>query len=196
MTLFLILIMNSLVMGAPLDEGLKDDTYIVLDYSGSWSQVASAVALAGNYSQTTDITASVSFDVYSEGFTVYFIYEATGSSMEVCIDATCSTVSTVGATARGVAEFTGLSEGLKTVTISKVVDDGLTISLDAVYVHPQEDVSPTPSPNLVYTDFDYEGTTYTGLINLSLSSGEIVIVLLLGVIVLTQFARFVLEVRR
>lgn len=192
----LIFMVNIAVSGAPLDQGLKDDTYIVLNYSGSWSQVASAVALAGNYSQTTDISASVSFDVYSEGFTVYFIYEATGSDMQICIDGSCSTVSTVGATARGQAEFTGLSEGLKTVTISKVVDDGLTISLDAVYVHPQQDVSPTPPPNLVYTDFDYEGTTYTGLIDLSLTSGEIVIVLLLGVMLTTQLARVVLEVRK
>lgn len=157
---------------APLDTGLYDDAYIVLDYSGGWTQQAITGAFGGNVQQTTSQSDSVSFQLYSNAFTIFFMYGVGNDSVEVCIDETCTTVATNGAVASGMASFTALGAGLKDVTISKATDDASALDFDALYIHPYESEVVT-NETILSNSYSYNGESYTGSIAMSMDAGQV-----------------------
>ncbi|MEM9954348.1 MAG: hypothetical protein AAF846_22245 [Chloroflexota bacterium] len=177
------------VHAAPLQTGFVDDNNPVLDYSGSWNDGTYVDAYGGAYQFTSDISSLISFETYATGITIFFIFDTLGDDIEVCVESDCTTVSTAGMVAVGKVELTNIGTGLKNVTISKVTSDSSVFLFDAVYVHPSPNDKQEVSEQTI--EFEYEGQTHTGVLDLRLTSGDAIQVLLLMAIVLLQIFRLI-----
>lgn len=165
---------------SPLPQGLYDDAYFVLDYTGTWATVADPNALGSSVSQTTTAGDGVTFQTDATGFDVYFTFSNTGdSSITICVDATCSTINTNGAPAHGRAQFTSLPAGLKTVEISKSVADGSDFNFDGVYIHPAVAEEVPVTETVLSSEYTYAGEPYAGSIVLSMDAGQVAMLRLL-----------------
>lgn len=177
------------LLAAPIDTGLADSDNPAFTYSGAWATQEFAYAIGGTARTTSSTSASVSFEVYSDGFTVFFLYGTSGTDMDVCIDEECVTVETAGAAARGRADFTELNTSRKAVTIQPADPlTGSTLAFDGVYIHPS---APDVDTSNLESQFTFEGVDYTGNFSLSLSAGEVTITLLLIVLILVQLVTFI-----
>lgn len=193
--LLAIVIIISTASAAPLPDGLHDDTYPALDYSGTWSDAILSDAYGGGYQETTDSAAILSIEIYAEGFVLFFIYDPSGGNMSICIDDDCSTVvSTVGASGVGRAEISGLATGLKTIEIRKTDPDTSPVGFDAIYIYPTppaaivEEVHSTIS-----NEYTLDGESYRGSIVVSVDVGQIMTVLLLAVLVLISLTQIIVR---
>lgn len=182
------------VSAAPLPDGFVDDRSLLIDYSGSWSEVVYIDAYAGRYRTTSASDAILSFDTYATGITVFFVYAPDGDEVEICIDADCQTISTRGAAAIGNIDISGLADELKTIKIKKVNNDATVFNFDAVYIHPQR--KETSQPYIFTDQFDFDGQTYTGAVDLRFSSGDMLIALLLSVSAVSSILKFVYGISR
>lgn len=178
------------VAAAPLPEGLNDDRSILVSYSGVWTEATEAAAYASTVSETTDSSAVLTLETYAQGFTLFFVYDATGAAVDICVDADCTSLDTLGATAQGNIEFTALASGLKTITIQKNTVDSNVFRFDALYIHPTPSESITTENQQTVT-FNYDGMEYTGVHDLYVSSGDIAIILILLFIALLQVAQLI-----
>jgi hypothetical protein len=183
------------VEAAPLQEGLTDNTNPVLSYSGTWSEIESvdAYAYGGTFQQTTDVSATLTFETYAPGITIFFIYDPLGDDVEVCVDMDCLTVSTLGAASIGSMELSNFAYGLKNITVAKVTNDVSAFNFDAIYIHPYNE-SEANSEQL--TTFELDGQTYTGVFVLRITSGEAMIVLLLSSLIALQLFSLISQLWR
>lgn len=189
--LLLLITIASTAYAGPLQTGLIDDTNPVLDYTGTWSDGSYVDAYGGGYQTTSDVSASLLFETYATGFTLFFIYDALGDDVEVCVELDCTTVSTMGMVDVGKIELTALASGLKSVTVSKVTADTSVFLFDALYVHPEASAISEVTEQQI--EFDLEGQTFTGLLDLRITSGDAIQVMLLMAIFVLMVFRFILE---
>ncbi len=172
-----------LMNATPLDIGITDSDAPTLTYEGTWTTGTFAYAYGGTARQTTQDGAKVTFETYSNGFTVYLLYQSGGDNMDVCINAVCTVIGTDGIPARASAEFIDLDAGLKEIEIVSRGD----VIFDGVYIHPFQPLTETIST------FEFGGETYTSNLDFSVSAADVVVILLLAVLATIAFARFVLE---
>lgn len=174
---------------APLETGLVDDSSPVLDYVGAWSSGTYVDAYGGGYQSTNDIAASLSFETFATGITIFFIYDSLGDDIEVCVDTDCIIVSTVGAVSVGKIELTNLASALKTVTVAKTTADASVFLFDAIYIHPSGESMEVAEQSI---QFDYDGQAYSGILDLRISSGEALIIILMAGLLSIQLFNLIL----
>ena len=174
--------MNGL-SATPIDIGLTESDSPTLTYTGTWITSSYAYATGGTARETSQDGAEVTFETYSNGFTVYLLYQSGGDNMEVCVDDVCTVIGTAGTPTRASAEFVDLGSGLKSI---EIVSRGNVI-FDGVYVHPFSPHAQTT------TTFEFAGETYTSELNFAVSAADVVLVILLTVLAVFMAARFVLE---
>lgn len=176
---------------APLMTGFTDDASPLITYGGDWSTVEDSSAVNGAYHQADSLSDTVSISTYAPSVTVFFLYDGNGDTVEVCVNAgDCVPVNTLGATARGVIELSGLS-GESEISISKQTDDATVFNFDGVYIHPSNPAA--TDTNTI--DFEYDGETMTASLPLTITAGDAVLALLLAVLVTIQLVSFVFNVR-
>lgn len=195
LTLLLIIFIAVPTMAAmPLQEGITDDSSITLEYTGTWSTVSEASAFGSSYASTTDVSATLSWQTYATGFTLFYILTPTGGDIELCIDVNCQTLPTAGSTSQAALTLTGLSNTLKSITLTKLTDDGLPISFDAVYIYPSQPLEVPDDSYLIAQHFEYESSMYTGVLDLRITSGDVAIILLLLFLIVIQIGQLVAQV--
>jgi hypothetical protein len=185
------------VFATPIEPGLVNSESPVLVYAGSWTTNDTfAYAIDGTVQQTMD--GSVVFDIYGDGFTLFFLYAADGIDVDVCIEVDCVTISTAGTASRGRADFANLDSGLKQVVISPTAPDMVnSFYFDGLYIYP--DAPPTPEPEstpvgIINQEFTYGGETLKGQYHFVLTAGDSVITILLSTLTLVSLAHLVLGI--
>ncbi|MEO1442444.1 MAG: hypothetical protein AAFV33_18735 [Chloroflexota bacterium] len=174
------------VLLVPLAPGtLIDSTSPVLVYSGSWlTDDTVSYAEGGSARYSSNVDASITFDVDTTGFTVFFLYTSGGGNFDVCIDDNpCTTITTDGLPAQGRVTFDELETGLKTVVLDVVSGP---VYFDAVYVYPY-----TRTGSQTQTTFTTGGETQTGTYIYSITAGEVAIVVLLVALVVIQLSNWI-----
>jgi len=190
---FLLILTTYKILAVPLDAGFFDNESPVLTYSGSWTHaVTSSIAINGTTDTSTAVSDTLTFDLFSEGFTLFYLFESDGADIEVCVDGDCIDLATVGGASNGRAEFTDLDYGLKYVSITNT--DGNTFYFDGVYIYPTDLVTNNSQWSQQSYSFSNGGTAYTGVVDFVFSSGEIALVVILSVSLSIQIVRFVLDV--
>lgn len=187
---FLLMTIAFTVSAAPLQDGFTDDNSPLLVYAGIWTDSVYTEAYGGSYQSSTNFGASVSFDTFATGFTIFFVYDPLGDDIEICVGLDCTIVSTLGATAIGSIELTGLDSTTKTITVSKVSNDLSVVNLDAIYIHPSR-ILIASEVNEYTFDFDYEGVGYTGVYDLRITSGEAILAILLTMLLTFKIFQFI-----
>lgn len=194
MAFLMLAIFISPVHAAPLLTGFTDDTSVLISYAGAWAEEENAAAIGVGYSSTVDVNAELTFETIASGFNVFFFFDPLGAEIEVCVDDTCTTINTLGASGVGSAEFVDLELRTKTVTISKTTDDGNVFQFDAVYIHPQLQQEVNPTETIISNAYELEdGATYTGSIHMRIDAGDIAIVVMLGFIAVIHMVQFISE---
>lgn len=175
-----------LALFVPVLPGLVDSDSPLPVYSGVWlTDETITYAIGGSARYTNDNTATISFDVYTDGFTLFFLYTPGGGDVDMCIDGDCVTVSTDGTASMGRADFTDLAAGLKNVTVEVTTTP---FYFDALYVFPlPEDVSSVSS-----TFTTTGGTEYTSEYHFSFTAGEVATVVLLAMLIIVQVSNLVM----
>lgn len=202
--LFLLLLLTTAftVQAAPLENGMVDDPFPVLSYTGTWTNQAIANAYGGGYKITSDPAAMVTFQTYAPGVTIFFLYYPTGDDVEVCVGMDCTTFSTAGATSPtgnvGSVELSGFAPGLKTITLAKDTADGSYFLFDALYIHPSaySESNGSEVPYQITDNFDYNGQSYTGVWELRITSGESILALLMSLLIIFQLFNVIWQVRQ
>ncbi len=177
-------------IAVPIAPGLLDSDSPILSYTGNWI-TQNEIAYAVGESARSTSTGSVEFDVYTTGFTLFFLYQVGGGDIEVCIESDCVQIETDGAAAAGRAEFTDLDAGFKAVTVSPMT--ATSILFDGVYVHP--DPPALDEQRLTSEPFTVgvEPTEYVGTYILSMTAGEVIVSLLLATLVSLTIVRMVFD---
>jgi len=179
-------------LAAPVSPGLLDDDSPVLTYTGSWVESSESYAIGGAARSAS--SGSITFDMYADGLTVYFLYSTGGGDMDVCIDSDCVTVSTDGGGASGRVDVTGLGTGLKSVSISP--SSATSISFDALYIYPNPPDGADTAIRSISSEFvvteDETEVTYTGRYILSYTAGEITLAVLVSVLIIIQTGNLVM----
>lgn len=174
--LLLIMTTANAISAAPLQEGFVDDSHPLLVYSGTWQAGTYSEAYGGgNYQFVDDEIATVSFETFATGVTIFFIYDPSGDDVEICVDSDCTTFSTLGAVNVGTIELSDLSNDVKTITLSKVTADTSVFAFDALYIHPSNESEASTESIL---EFDYDGQTYSGVLDFRITSGDALIILM------------------
>ena len=172
------------VAAVPIDSGLFDSTSPVLLRTGVWTETDFTYAIGASALSTT--AGSLTFDMYTTGFTLFFLYNPAGGDVDVCVDMDCVSIDTAGGESRGRLDMSGYDSGFKTVTVTPT---GGTFYFDAVYIWHDEPMNPMTSG--IEQEFSYGGETHTGFFAFSFTTGELVIILLLTFMAVLQIADFV-----
>jgi hypothetical protein len=192
LALFLFILSVSTVESATIPPGATDDAYLGLTYVGSWTDVTDGVSYGGSHKMTTDFSASLSFEIYAEDFTYHFLSDPLAGSVDVCVDATCTTVSHTGTAGRGSQAFTALGAGLKSIVISKTTDDATSVTVDAVYIYPEQIQLEVQQPEYInLSTISVSGTDYTVATDLRVTSGDVAIFLMLVFIACISLFHFI-----
>lgn len=178
--LFPILLVAVGVAAAPIAPGFVDSTSPIFNFAGSWSTESNVIAIGE--SVQTSAGGSVSFESYTQGFTLYFLYSPNGNDVDVCIDSSCVTLSTLGGESRGKADFTLLPAGQKAITITA---SGV-FKFDGIYIYP--DAPPTDESSL----FEFEGETYSGKLENTITTGDALTAILLTVLAVINISQLVI----
>lgn len=176
-----------------LSGGFYDSTIPPIVFSAGWIDAANVGHYGGSTRTTSTAEASVSLDVYGDGFILYFAKNPAGGESLVCADAVCSSVSYYAAADlfQQSVEFSGLGEGVHTVTVTQVAGE---INLDAVHVLPPVPetmvievtmVMPEETPEVIpYRDewIVMEGTDdeHTVIMDYSINAGDVGLGLLMA----------------
>lgn len=204
-----LLLMFTLVPTAdavPIEPGMHDDRSDLFVYNVDWTEGTATRPVNGTYSRGNVYGDNVTFDTYSDGFTLFFLYISNASAIDVCVNATCTVIYTASNSVdfpsapasgiRGQVDFTSLGTGLKNVSIT-IIDDpnyvtGDDFYFDAVYIHPYEAVEEeTNVGDAITQDFTFENQPYVGALHLNLDAGDIMLILLMVVLVLVQLGSFI-----
>ena len=146
-----------------IGDGLHDDSYLPLAYSGMWSVVEDANAHAGSYRTST--VGALTFDFYGDGFAIYGTKNASGGDGEICIDGSCAVYSWNSGVTLNRALILSVQMpdvATHTVAITAIGE----ISIDAIYIAPVEpaptatpepEATPEPAPGWVVSDITGDG---------------------------------------
>ena len=181
------------VAAQTLSPSLYDDTAPVLTFTGTWSESTLSGAYLGAYSSTTDPAAELTADIAGDGVTLYFVRSASGGDATLCLNAVCSTVSNYDAVdSMASVNVSGLGQGTHTLTYTKADASGASISIDALYIHPNEtEATPELTPEPTYDEVIVVGDVEGRLVR-ELTAGDVLIASLLVVLVLSSVGTFLM----
>lgn len=171
----------------PIAPGIVDSDSPILVYNGSWMTVTNPAAVGGSVESTSD--GSVTFDLYTSGFTLFWI-TGVNAAIEVCIDAECVALDVSGSGEAGRGDFTGLPTGTKSVIVTPTAGNFM---LDAVYIYPDPPTVEQSSGAVVKDTFDFGGESYSVAYRFSFTAGELVVISLLAFIGTIQLAGMVFQ---
>jgi hypothetical protein len=177
-----------------LAPGFYDDTLPSLSYTGTWAAYTAAGLYNGAMSFTQTYGDVLAFDFVGDGVVIYYHADVNAGDAQICIDGSCTVVSMFSSVTvvSNYVEISGLGDGVHSVEMTKAVDNGDYIGLDAIHVLPYLAPVPTLDPATIQLEVtaevappayvstwditDSDGVGHTVGFSTSATAGDVVIV--------------------
>lgn len=173
--------------------GRYEENNPLIVFDGTWSTESEVLSSSGSYATSTDAGAVVSFYMRGNALVIYQTVTTTAGLLEICIGETCTSIDSNHIEDAWQIPFliSGFPYGVHEVLITRVSGDALTF--DAIDVLDTRAIEESAGTRQLTQVFNVGGEDYEGVTNLSLSAGEIGIVLLLVMLVVINIGRLVFD---